>query len=54
MIIVILAIREGAARRRPRLDHRLVMGNVLLILGAALLRAAGLHGRQRFDATAAG
>jgi Ca2+:H+ antiporter len=54
MIIVILAIREGLLDVARASIIGSVIGNVLLILGAALLACGWRNGRQPFDRTTAG
>jgi Ca2+:H+ antiporter len=54
MIIVILAIREGLLDVARASIIGSVIGNVLLILGAALLFSGWKNGRQTFDRAAAG
>jgi Ca2+:H+ antiporter len=54
MIIVILAIREGLLDVARASIIGSVIGNVLLILGAALFFSGWKNGRQTFDRAAAG
>jgi Ca2+:H+ antiporter len=54
MIIVILAIREGLLDVARASIIGSVIGNVLLILGAALAFSGWKNGRQTFDRAAAG
>jgi Ca2+:H+ antiporter len=54
MIIVILAIREGLLDVARASIIGSVIGNVLLILGAALLACGLRNGRQAFDRATAG
>ena len=54
MIIVILAIREGLLDVARASIIGSVIGNVLLILGAALLFCGWKNGRQTFDRATAG
>src|SRR3954470_19107256 len=54
MIIVILAIREGLLDVARASIIGSVIGNVLLILGAALLACGWKNGRTPFDRTTAG
>ena len=54
MIIVILAIREGLLDVARASIIGSVIGNVLLILGAALLACGWKNGRRTFDRATAG